>query len=115
MAGMTKTTGARTPQVRRLFTAAGFPGMQSEGRRITGVPGWRFLVTGQQNDRSDGKSIWSELLRLNREEGRTAIIRARAMATIPPPTIEDAQVLIRLGDLIELLAYQYEQERKVRR
>jgi len=94
-----------------MFTAAGIVGVESEGRTITGVPGWRFVVTGQQNDRTGGKSIWSELLRMNRER-RTAIIRSRAMATNPPPTVEDSQVLLRLEDYIELLVYKYEHERK---
>lgn len=108
---LTAKTINRPAQIRRLFTAAGFPGVRLDGRVITGVPGWRFFVTGQFEDRSGGKSIWSELLRMNREE-RTAIIRTRAMTTTPPPTVEDSQVLVRLEDYLELLVYKHEHERK---
>lgn len=102
---------SRASQVRRYLTSAGFVGLESDGRTIFGVPGWRIVVTTQEDTRVRGKTIFARLLDLNRET-RTVLVRTKMMQNrTPPPTIGDSQVLVRLEDYTELLAYRYEHER----
>ena len=107
-----RTGVTRAIQVRQMLTGAGFTGLVSKDQHIYGVPGWRIIVTTQDDIITAGKTIFARLLDLNAET-RTAIIRARAMGTrTPKPTVGDSQVLVRLEDWIELLAYRHEHERK---
>lgn len=105
----------RAHQVRRFLTSAGFVGLESQGKTIIGVPGWRIIVTTQADTRAQGQTIFARLLDLNRET-RTALVRTRMMQNrTPPPTVADSQVMVRLEDYAELLAYRYEHERTCHR
>lgn len=102
---------SRVTQVRRYLTAAGFPGLESRRTTITGIPGWRIVVTTQGGVKAGGVYIFARLLDLNRET-RTALVRTRMIVgRVPPPTVGDSQVLVRLEDYTELLVYRYEHER----
>ena len=38
---------SRAAQIRRMFTAAGVPGLESKHSQVLGLRGWRIYVTNQ--------------------------------------------------------------------